>query len=156
MVGQNIDDIEAILLPSTARKLVTKDKLFLSVVPGRIELKLRVLRGVVDRPARECTRYCNNVILSISPINAERVQFEQLAAVVLIETGPLRSRNWWSLAGLIVSWYLRLPVVEIEQHRRVMRRCQQHVLEMSQDIGTNGVTFEAREVKAFLTFSVIN
>ena len=78
-------------------------------------------------PSGENARQRNHVRLRVAAIHAERVQLHQLARVVFVQSleAPLRRRA----AGCGVT-----PVVEIEQHRRVLRRRAQQVAETAEHV----------------------
>src|SRR5207247_2449921 len=91
-----------------------------------------------------------DVALRVASIDAERVQFHQLAAVVFVEARAAQPRgNRNVLAGR-----LRLPVIEIEQHGGVTGGREQHVFEVSEDMRANRVAFEAGEQRAIRSFPV--
>ena len=73
--------------------------------------------GVAQREPGEDARGGVDVVLVVAAVDADRVQLEQLASVVLVG-GVLR----------------RLRVVQVEQHRRVLGRGQQHVLVLAERV----------------------
>src|SRR6185503_2951306 len=86
-----------------------------------------------DGPTRKTSRDFLHVFLRVATIDAECVQFHQLARVVLIDTASL---SLWLLfctqllqqttsAIRIRVWTDTLKVIEIEQHRRALRRALQ-------------------------------
>src|SRR6185295_11922975 len=108
----------AVLLAAAGRQRTAEHDLLLAVVIRRVELKLRVPRDVVDRPAGERTRHRHHIVLRVAAVDAERVQLEEFAAVVLVQTGSGQRRAvgpdvWWTD---VVARRLRLPVVEIQEH----------------------------------------
>src|SRR5262245_56694769 len=82
-------------------------------------------------PPRENSSQLLHVLLRVAALHAERVQFQQFARVVLVQTtlGPVVA-----LAGTSTRrrGSHRLKVVEIGEHRRVFGRREHHVLESSQ------------------------
>src|SRR6478609_9022947 len=97
----------------------------------RIESEFATLPGLLYRPAREAPRDFDDVLLRIPVVDPKRVKLHQLASVVLIDRANLllalglrsrlRKRAKPSLELLLRIGTRTLPVVEIEQHRRVMR-----------------------------------
>src|SRR6478672_9061887 len=67
-----------------------------------------------DGPTRECARYLDDIVLRIPAIDAKRMELQQLAGVVLIES--------------ILSAQV---VVEIKQHGRTVRHRAEQVAEFS-------------------------
>ena len=84
MTREDIDNVQAVLLGAARWKDMTENDLFLPIVSGGIELKLGVFVRVIDRPAGKRPRDCNDVLLRVTSIHAQRVQFHQLARVVLV------------------------------------------------------------------------
>ena len=123
---------------------MAKDQFFLPVVHRGIELKFRKLLRIVDCPAAESTGDRDDVLLRVASIDTQRMQFEQLAAVVLIQARPAHSRRKWN----VVARNLRLPIVEIEQHCGMPGCGKQHVLKVSKDIWTYGITLKTGEQHA--------
>jgi len=106
-------------------------------VVGGIELELSVASGIEDRPASETTGHRDDVVLGIATIDAEGVQFEQFAAVVLVQhrllpRHPFRIRR-----------RTRLPIVEIKLHRRMAGGGQQHAAETAEYMRADGVALVA-------------
>ena len=72
---------------------MAQDDFFFPVVHSRIELKLGEFLWIVNRPSRERPGDGNDIVLGIASIDAERVQFHQLAAVIFIEARPTHARR---------------------------------------------------------------
>ena len=75
-----------------------------------------------DRPTGERARDLDDVLLRIATVDAECVQLEQLAGVVLVEAAR----------GAEV-------VVEVVQHRRAVRDRAEQVAEFAERVGANDV-----------------
>ena len=114
---------------------VTQQYLVAEVMACRIELEgaaahiqrppLRFEFGCiagVDARTSEDTSQLLHIFLRIASFDSERVQFHQLAGVVLIE-----------VAGGI------LLIVEVLQHRRMLQGCQHQLAEMPEHVRTNRV-----------------
>ena len=90
-------------------------------VPGGVVRRRPGLPGV-DGVAREQLGGVLHHLLGVAGAPADRVQLEQLPALVLVGRVPHRR-----------------PVVEVEQHRRVQRAGDEEVLEGAQRMGPDGV-----------------
>src|SRR5258708_4442891 len=92
---QNFYYLQSISHSAARGYLVTQDRLFSIVMrPGAIN-EQTTKRRLLHRPSGETLRNLNDVLLSISPIDAESVQLHQFASVVLIDpiSGPIRTRR---------------------------------------------------------------
>src|SRR5207237_328728 len=76
----------AIVDAATSLDLVAEDDLLPRIVEGRDEPELAV---AIDGPARERASDFDDVLLRVTAVNAQRVQLQQLAPVVLVETALL-------------------------------------------------------------------
>ena len=90
------------------------------------------------------------ILLRITTINAERVQLQQFARVVFIKTAIDTGRLVPS--GGIRTRHARSPVVEIEKHRRRMRRGAEQVAETAQGEGTNRFAIECSQQVSIVIF----
>ena len=128
--------------------------------------------GPADGPAGQRARDVDDVLLRVAPVDAECVELQQLARVVLVDagrdvladllhhlgrdvgpllsTGPASAR---ALQPLEIGPGLRgesrigaAHVVEIEQHRRALRRSTQQIAEAAQHMRTDRVALVRREV----------
>ena len=86
-----------------------------------------------DGPAGEDQRQLLHVALVVATIDAEGMQFEQLAGVVLIEAAAVVPPG----AGV---WPDRADLIEVDQHRRVTRAGLHHILEAAKDVRADGLT----------------
>ena len=85
-----------------------------------------------DGPAGEDQRQLLHVALVVATIDAEGMQFEQLAGVVLIEATAVVPPG----AGIGPD---RADLIEVDQHRRVTRAGLHHVLEAAEDVRADGL-----------------
>ena len=127
-------------------------------------LKPPPCRGLLDRPAGERARHLGDVLLRVAAVDAERVQLHQLARVVLVQ--PAR-RAWRcrraGIAGMAGVERRRRrahrgracgrsvgahPVVEIEEHRRALRRRLEQIAEPAEDVRADGVALVLGEQEA--------
>src|SRR3989442_6755952 len=114
---------------------MTEYYLYFPVMHAGIEPDLRIFIEIENRPARESAGYSNDVGLRVASVNTHRVQFHQLAAVVFIESGPAqRAPRRRRRRREIIARGLRLPVVQIEEHRTMAGCRQEHVLELPADV----------------------
>ncbi len=68
---------------------MSQHRLHALVMNAVIEEKLRIVARLPDAPSGERLRDVDDVILRVSAIHAERVQFHEFAAVILIQTALL-------------------------------------------------------------------
>ena len=86
MVGQEIDDAQAVFHSSSRRDAIAENDLLAVVVDPRFEIEAAFAAGLANRPAGQATRHLLDVPLSITAVNAKRVQFHKLAGVVFIQS----------------------------------------------------------------------
>ena len=86
-----------------------------------------------DGPAGENLRELLHVLLRVAAVDAERVQLEQLARVVFVQPALLAT---CPAAGLRAARARadRLEVVEVDEHRRMLRRREHHVFEAAEHV----------------------
>ena len=89
-----------------------------------------------DGPAGDDPGEARDVGLGVAAVDAERVQFEDLAREVLVEAASAIA------AGLAVGAD-RLRVVEIDQHRGVLLDGLQHVAEAAEHVRADRLALEA-------------
>src|SRR6266566_9345829 len=82
---QDVEHILGVFHPASSRELVAEDDLLSSVVHLRTENEAATLCRWLDRPAGEGARDVDHVLLRIPAIDAQRVELEQLASVVLVQ-----------------------------------------------------------------------
>src|SRR5262245_23480772 len=124
MRRENVEDSLAIRDATAGKNLVTEDN-FLTVImqSGPIQ-KQSLLVRLLNGPAAEASRYFLHILLRVSAVDSERMQFHQLARVVFVQTS-VYSRRFVAFRR-IRTRNARSPVVEIEEHcRRMRRRAQQ-------------------------------
>ncbi len=98
-------------------------------------------RQAAHRPPGEDLRKLLHVLLRVTTIHTERVQLQQLARVVLVEPAPLSCAA--SPGRAQRGGTNRLEVVEIYEHRRMLRRRKHEVLETSEDMRPDRLAFVA-------------
>ena len=130
-------------------------------MPGSWRLGLKVKCGVdegaVDAPAGEDARDLGYVGLGVSAVDAEGVQFHQLAGVVFIEAFVAAFLEVWAagsgelgaLSGQRVGADA-LGVVEIGEHGGAVSYGFKQVLKVAKRAGADGVAFIADEVVGHL------
>src|SRR5688572_4806836 len=90
-----------------------------------------------DRPSSENLCELQHVLLRVAAVDAERMELQQLARVVFIQPPP---------ATASCSSRARtdgLEIVEVDEHRRMLRRRQHHILEPTEDMRTDDVALVA-------------
>src|SRR4051812_17699309 len=88
MMREDVDHIESILFATAGWKRVAQNQLFLTVVSRRIEVVFGILGEIEYRPAGESARDIGNILLRISTIDANGMEFHEFAAIVFVDTGP--------------------------------------------------------------------
>src|SRR5688572_3508090 len=94
-----------------------------------------------DRPPGENFRELLHILLRVAAVDAERVQLEQLAGVVLVEAALLAAAGPGARALRARSD--RLEVVEIHEHRGMLRRRQHHVGKTAEHVRANRLALVA-------------
>ena len=118
------------------------------VVDARLEAESAALLRSIDGPPGERPRDFGDILLRVAAIDAERVQLQQLAPIVLVEPARrLLGRRLAPAAGATAARRpgrraRRLgvrprrigahPVVEIEEHRRTLRRRPEQLSEVAE------------------------
>src|SRR5512145_2341421 len=131
MPSHDVDHSQPVGFIAACRNRLSENDLFIAVMHGWIELKFGSTVRILNRPARERTRDGQNVLLRIAAIHTKCVQFEKFASVVFIESRtppPTGSRS-----TKVLTRSLRLPVIQVIEHRGVASRCQEHVFEASKN-----------------------
>ena len=90
-----------------------------------------------DRPSGQNFRELLHILLRIPAIDTERVELEKLARVVLVEP-PALALPAAAQRGTARGRPDRLKVVEIYEHRGMLRRRENHVFEPAEDMRPNG------------------
>ena len=83
-----------------------------------------------EPPAGQDARQRDDIVLRVAAIGAERVQFHQLARIVFVDPSLAAVQALAAGSGV-------LRVVEIEQHRRVVRGRAEKIAETSQRVGAD-------------------
>ena len=86
-------------------------------------------RDAADGPAGQDLRELLHVLLRVAAVDAERVQLEQLARVVLVQARAAGRCPRPPTRAPRERRADRLKVVEIDEHRRMLRRREHHVFE---------------------------
>ncbi len=102
--------------------------------------------AVLDRPAREQQRELDDVVLVVAVVDADGVKLHELAGVVFVQT--VRSIFVAALQDTLPTRQRRLGhvVVEIEEHRRVLRRRHEERLEVAEDVLAEHFAFPVGDV----------
>jgi len=105
------------------------------IVAARIERELGVALRAIG-PAGQHARQLGHVFLGIAAVDAQGMQLHQLAGVILIQTASLRD-----------------PVIEVEQHGRMMGRGAQHLAERAKHVGTDRIALVTCDQGTVLPFT---
>src|SRR5437764_14618608 len=133
MMGQNVEHLETIILAAAGRDRYTEDDFFTFVMSTVIELEGAAAQGLADGPADEAAGNGDDVGLGVAAIDAERVELEQLARVVLVESPSVLSPRSLGRRSN------RLPVVEIKQHRGILGGGEKQVVKFAEDVGPDRI-----------------
>src|ERR1700691_3938042 len=99
-----------------------------------------------DRPACQDLGKAGDIGLRVAAINAERVQFQNLAREILIQAKCSAARGGPTPCDRIRSH--RLLVVQVQQHRRMRLDREQQVVKSSHDMRSDRLALEtARDAK---------
>ena len=85
MTGQNVDDLEAILLAAAGGNLVAEHLFFRGIVHEGGEGEFGFLVWLANGPSGEAASHGDHVLLGVAAVDAEGVEFHQLASVVLVQ-----------------------------------------------------------------------
>src|SRR3954468_465184 len=85
MMSENVDDLLSVFNSSSGSNPIAKNNLLTPVVHHHTEYEAGILPRSIDGPARQSARDFLNVFLCVPTINSKRVQFHQLAAIVLVD-----------------------------------------------------------------------
>src|SRR5262245_51371543 len=130
MIGKNVEHAQPVFDPPAGRNSLAEDDLLTLVMQAGTKDEARV-RLRHDRPSGEATRYLGHIFLRVSAIDAERVQFHQLATVIFVQSRPAR-RYRISIGILSDRWFnLTQEVVEVIEHRRALRRGDEQLFKFS-------------------------
>ena len=148
---QNVEHFQPIFLAPAGGNGHAQHHLLAFIVDSGVELEPAAgPKAVLDGPTGEAAGHGDDIFLRVTAVHAERVQLEQLAGVILIQPpgGPGAAPHPGQRLG---SWRRnRLPVIQVEQHGRILRRRQQHVLELAKNMRTNGIALVGRHQKAII------
>ena len=160
MTRDDVEHLLAVLLAAAGAQRVPEHHFRLGVVHPFAENEPAARARIVERPTGEGARDGDDVLLRVAAVHAQRVQLEQLAAVVLVQpvaamvhrtaARPLR------LAELGQRHVARvrgaLEIVEVLEHRGTVRDRAEQVAEFPEHARTNDVAIvlEQREARGHL------
>src|SRR5262245_21375095 len=126
MFTENINDALAVT-DAAGIDFMSQNYFLAAIMLPRPEQELTAQLWSVNGPASERARHFLHVPLCVAAVNAEGVQFHQLAGVVFVDAFDGR----------------REMVIKVEKHRGALRRCHQQILEFPEDMRANRVCFVA-------------
>ena len=88
MVRQNFEHLQPVAHAAARGNGDAEHVLLAFVVHPLVEFEIRRPLRFADRPSGKAARDFSDVLLRVAAIDAQRVQFHQLAAVVLIQALP--------------------------------------------------------------------
>src|SRR5689334_16188293 len=109
MPRQQVDDAQSVAEAAACGNCNAKYNFAVRVMHPRTEDECAALIRTINCPARKAARHFLNVTLRVAAVNAERVQFQQLACIVFVDvTLALRRRLWgWRRLSLCSSRWRR-------------------------------------------------
>src|SRR5262249_37252336 len=113
MRRKKVEYLLAVLDATPRGDFDSEDALGASVVRERMELERSVLLRLSNAPPGEAPGHLAHVDLGVAAVDPECVKLEQFAGVVFVEPELAALGRGEALAG-------RGPVVEVEEHRRVV------------------------------------
>jgi hypothetical protein len=140
---EDLDHALAVVTPAAGRDPLTEHDFLAAVVHARPEDEVPVGLRPVDRPAGERAGDLGDVLLCVAAVHAERVQLHQLARVVLVESAlasAVRSRRHDEVRPGAE------PVVEVEEHRRMVRGGAHEVGELAHRVRADRFALVGRDV----------
>ena len=140
MRGQDVEHPLTVADAASRRDAVAEHHLLAVVMQGRREAEAAALARLLDAPAGEGARHLGDVVLRVAAVDAERVQFQQFAPVVLVQPGRTsrhRSRRV-EVRPVRVGTH---PVVQIEEHGGAFRRGAEQLAEVPEDVRADRLAF---------------
>jgi len=135
MRDEPLDDLLRFILTRRLNR-ETQNIFHTHIVQVLLEDKIAEPEMFLDRPAREATREFHHVLLTVTAIDSEGVEFHEFAGVILVRRALM--------VGLIV---------EIDQHRRRMRGRPHQVAEGAERVLANHfAVIHSFQVKAVALF----
>src|SRR5262245_16660827 len=161
MAGKNIEHLFTIVLAAAGLDAMAQHQFVPVVVQLRDEAEGAATPRIVDRPACERASDFCDVFLGVPAVDPERVQFQQLASVVLVQTlwrlRPLVHLPGWarhrrkpptalapdragsaesSLTGnwMWSIWICAHPVIQVKEHCRTLRGRAKQIPEPTEDM----------------------
>src|SRR5258707_11901812 len=173
MMRQNIQHLHAFLF-AVLLDFMAKDILLARLVSAIAVSEATAALRLVNAPTGTDFGQFGHVFLRVAAINTQRVQLHDFARIVFVQpTGPVlllfvallllppRKSAVVETAPGTLAWPINgqlrirphaLPVVQVEQHGRALRRAYQQVFEFSQHVRTDHITLVSRDhvpVRAF-------
>src|SRR5690242_3880850 len=133
MVRKNIEHLQTIAHAAAGRNDVPEHNLLALIVHAVVVLESAAFARTGDRPPRKAARHFYDIALRVASINTQRVQFQQLAPIILVETALL--------ALLLRVSPDRFPIVQIEQHGRTLRGCKQKIVKLAEQMRPDCLAF---------------
>ncbi len=162
IVRQQVQHFQSFLL-AVLLYAMSEDDLVAGLVHARLEAEVAAFYRLLDCPPGEYLGHFGDVFLRVAAVDAERVQFHQLAAVVFVQAAGLPGLDVAPRTiirvGSVAARVARVrsdserdirirpdaqPVVEIEEHRGALCGRHQQVFEFSEHVRTDRVALVAR------------
>src|SRR5262249_34258574 len=143
-----------ILNAAIGRDSLAQNDLLSTIVHLRTKDKTGTHAGAIDGPTREGPCHFRYVLLRVTSIDTQGVEFHQLAGIVLINArlslGIARSRPISQESPDRRRWRGGEMVIQVEQHGRTLSRSEEKVFELSHRTWPDNIHFEVCREKAVL------
>src|SRR5258708_742208 len=150
---------------------VPQNELGSRLMHARIVAETSTLERSIDGPASEHLGDFRDVALRVAAVHAERVQFQQLASVIFVQTAVLFALRVWvwsgettreatriapagairaprtrrNTASLRRVWSHAQPVIQVKQHGWTLSGGDEQIFELAKNARTNDVLLVAGE-----------
>ena len=150
--GQHVQQLAALHL-AVLFDLCAQHRFRSALVALRREYKVSAELRPIDGPAGEHARHLRHVGLRVAAIHAQRMQFHQLARIILIQPGvgflfrigPPRRSDLRALGRRRIRPHA-FGVIEVEHHGRTVRHGFKQILKLAQRPRPDYVALEAHQV----------
>src|SRR4026209_117449 len=119
MICQNIDHFETVFHPAAGRDVGAGHSFGTIIMEALVEAKFAFAARTLDGPAGKTAGDLLDILLRITTVNPEGVQFHHLAGIVFVDASPPVIPSPLSGRTLRTDAH---PIVQIEKHRRALRR----------------------------------
>ena len=147
VLRENVQHLLGIVLAAASRDGHAQDRLGALVVNTVVIEEVAALAGCANGPTGEAARDFDNVLLRVTAIHAERVEFQQFTSVIFVEA-----------AFALGSWFDGcvggdgFPIVQIKKHRGRFGGSLQQLTKSAENVRPNGISFVGRDQGSIRSF----